>query len=394
MHLTQTRPVKAVIKNIYLLAVPRSQNNFDSEEDEKRKQASKMEKLKNSELLLIKNVHIRYEDNLLVPGHPFSIGFTLAELSAVSTDENWQESFIVGSKTGVHKLTKLDSLAIYFNTDSISLANLDSPEEFQERFTDMIARTETSDSDAKPNALPDHQYALKPVSGEGKLILRKHPTKELAKINCELTFEELAFLIDADQYRDALSCLDLFHFYTRHREYLRFRPSEQDMAENKAKALWSFALAITKHEVHQRAYKLSWYYLRQRRDDRKIYIGLFKAVQQGALPEDTPEFMELEQRLDYQDIRFYRSLARSEMRKERITAQKGEINTSTAAKTGWMGWIWGGGQADAKDGHDSGQTDCVLSEEEKKQLYDAIKWDDRDAASSAIDLPRDEMPYS
>ncbi|KAA1090635.1 hypothetical protein PGT21_008107 [Puccinia graminis f. sp. tritici] len=420
-----SRPVKAVIENIYLLAVPRSENNFDSEEDEKRKQASKMEKLKNSELLLsptaattdnseeanknesfvaamtnkildnlqlrIKNVHIRYEDKLSVPGHPFSVGFTLAELSAVSTDENWQESFIVGSKTGVHKLTKLDSLAIYFNTDSISLASLDNPEEFQERFTNMIARTETSDSDAKPNVLPDHQYALKPVSGEGKLILRKHPTNELAKINCELTFEELAFLIDADQYRDALSCLDLFHFYTRHREYLRFRPSEQDMTDNKAKALWSFALAVTKHEVHQKAYKLSWDYLRQRRDDRKMYIGLFKAVQQGTLPEDTPELMELEQRLDYQDIRFYRSLARSEMRKERITAQKGEINTNAAATTGWMGWIWGGGQANTESGHDSGQTDGVLSEEEKKQLYDAIEWDERDAASSAIDLPRDAM---
>jgi vacuolar protein sorting-associated protein 13A/C len=309
-----------VIENIYLLAVPRSENNFDAEEDEKRKQASKMEKLKNSELLLsptsasagtseeanknesfvaamtnkildnlqlkIKNVHIRYEDKLSVPGHPFSIGFTLAELSAVSTDENWKESFIVGSKTGVHKLTKLDSLAIYFNTDSISLAKLDSPEKFQDQFTNMIARTEVADSNTNPNALPDHQYVLKPVSGEGKLILRKHPSKELAKINCELNFEELAFLIDADQYRDALSCLDLFHFYTRHREYLRFRPSEHDMTENKAKALWTFALAVTKHEVHQRAYKSSWDYLLQRRDDRKMYIKLFKAVQQGTLPEN------------------------------------------------------------------------------------------------------------
>ncbi|KAH9459830.1 hypothetical protein Pst134EB_008053 [Puccinia striiformis f. sp. tritici] len=420
-----SRPVKAVIENIYLLAVPRSEDNFDAEEDEKRKQASKMEKLKNSELLLsptaaatdnseeanknesfvaamtnkildnlqlrIKNVHIRYEDKLSVPGHPFSIGFTLAELSAVSTDEKWKESFIVGSKTGVHKLTKLDSLAIYFNTDSISLANLDSPEQFQERFTNMIARTGASDSDAKPNPLPDHQYALKPVSGEGKLILRKHPTNQLAKINCELSFEELAFLIDADQYRDALSCLDLFHFYTRHREYLRFRPSERDMSVNRPKALWSFALAVTKHEVHQRAYKLSWDYLRQRRDDRKMYIGLFKAVQQAALPEDTPELIELEQRLEYQDIRFYRSLARSEMRKERITAQKAQVSTNSTANTGWMGWIWGGGEADAQSGNDSGQADGVLSEEEKKQLYDAIEWDERDAAASAIDLPRDAM---
>jgi len=115
----------------------------------------------------------------------------------------------------------------------LELAHLDSPEKFQESFSNTIARTEAVDSDIKPNALPDHQYALKPVIGKGKIKLRKHPT---------------------------------------------------DMAKKKAKASWTFALAVTKHEVYQRAYKSSWDYFRQRRDDRKTYIGLFKAVQQGTLP--------------------------------------------------------------------------------------------------------------
>ncbi|PLW57557.1 hypothetical protein PCANC_01138, partial [Puccinia coronata f. sp. avenae] len=104
-----------------------------------------------------------------------------------------------------------------------------------------------------------------------------------------------------------------------------------------------------------------------------------------------PELAELEHRLDYQDIRFYRSLARSEMRTERITARKGEISTTAAANTGWMGWIWGGSPVDSQSGNDSGKADGVLSEEEKKQLYDAIEWDERDTASSTIDVPREAI---
>ncbi|KAG0143880.1 hypothetical protein CROQUDRAFT_660682 [Cronartium quercuum f. sp. fusiforme G11] len=423
-----SRPVKAVIEDIYLLAVPASESKFDPEEDDRRKQASKMEKLKNAELLLtapsgtlaspdsttdesnknesfiaamtnkildnlqlrIKNVHIRYEDKMSVPGHPFAVGFTLAELSAVSTDEDWQESFVIGPKTGVHKLTKLDSLSIYFNTDSVSLANSDDPAFFNQQFTELIPRTQGFTSDSQPH-IPDHQYVLKPVSGEGKLILRKHPTKVLAKIDCELIFSELAFLLDADQYRDALSCLDLFHFYTRHRDYLRFRPSDEEFKTNKAKAQWEFAKRVTRHEVHEKAYKWSWAYFRQRRDDRKAYVRLYKAAQQGALPPSAPELAELEKRLSYQDIRFYRSLARSEMRKERITAKQQQLeNTkSTEASSGWLGWMWGGNQSRETE-NDEEKTEGVLTEEERKQLYDAIEWDE-DNTDTNLDLPRDAI---
>ncbi|MBW0469311.1 hypothetical protein O181_009026, partial [Austropuccinia psidii MF-1] len=419
-----SRPVKAAIDNIYLLAVPSSENKFDPEDDERRKQATKMEKLKNSELLLsstagtpgntsieeaeknesfvaamtnkildnlqlrIKNVHVRYEDKISVSGHPFSIGLTVAELSAVSTDENFRESFIVGSKAGVHKLTSLDSLAIYFNTDSISLSHL-APEQFQKRFTEMISRSENSDSEA--STLPDHQYILKPVSGEGKLVLRKHPTKDLAKINYQLTLSELAFLIDADQYRDALSCLDLFHFYTRRREFLRFHPGDPSVTENKARALWSFAIAATKHEVHQRAYKWTWDCFRQRRDDRKLYISLFQAAQLGTLALDSTELDDLEKRLSYQDIRYYRSLARSEMRQQRITAKHQQTNSNDAKSTSWLGWIWGGSKGPSDQEDPNFQSDSVLNEEDKRKLYEAIEWDEKEATSSAIDLPRDAI---
>ncbi|WZZ79291.1 hypothetical protein YC2023_099863 [Brassica napus] len=46
--------------------------------------------------LSISNIHIRYEDLESNPGHPFSAGFTLEKLLAVTVDENGKETFITG----------------------------------------------------------------------------------------------------------------------------------------------------------------------------------------------------------------------------------------------------------------------------------------------------------
>ncbi|MBW0584155.1 hypothetical protein O181_123870, partial [Austropuccinia psidii MF-1] len=135
-----SRPVKAAIDNIYLLAIPSSKKKFDPEDDERRKQATQMEKLENSKLLLS---------------------------STAGTPGN------------------------------------------------------TSTEEAEKNE--------------------------------------------------------------SHREFLRFHPGDPSVTENKARALWSFAIAMTKHEVHQRAYKWTWDCFCQRRDDCKLYISLFQAAQLGTL---------------------------------------------------------------------------------------------------------------
>lgn len=215
----------------------------------------------------VRNIHIRYEDKVSVPGHPFSAGLTLSAFSAISTDENWLPTFITNSSLGIHKLAKLESLALYFDTDSESLAGF--PIEVAiKKFTDLIAR-EGHES--------EHQFVLKPVSGEGRLVLNNKVDHQTPKTDLELRFKELGFVLDGDQYRDVLSMIDLFHFYIRQREYRSFRPSLEMMAENRQKALWGFAIKAISTEVHERNKKWSWAYFAERRDDRKNYVTLFKA---------------------------------------------------------------------------------------------------------------------
>ncbi|PWN54382.1 hypothetical protein IE53DRAFT_157097 [Violaceomyces palustris] len=429
------KPVRVLVENVYLLAAPKNSSaEVDEEEEEERAQAAKQEKLSNAELLgrdgpqaagmseedqqknesftsslvtkivdnlqiTVRNIHIRYEDELSNPEHPFSAGITLAEFSAVSTDANWNPTFIQNSAEGIHKLAKLESLAIYWDTDSASLAGHDISVA-QEKFSALIAR----DGHA-----PDHQFILKPVSGAGRLIVRRKMTPEIAKMDAQLLFEELGFALDDEQYRDIISVADLFHFYTRQAQYRRFRPSPEEMEENRPRALLKFAGKAILNEVHEKHKVWTWDYFRERRDDRREYVRLFKfksrqsqgqtqslATAAASQSDELIQLRELECKLSYKDIRFYRSIARQELRKESAEAKKEEIAHAGAQQDqksggGWLSWVWGSSKS---TNDDSGQQNGMLNEEQRKELYDAIEWDESQSAADltrALDLPRDAL---
>ncbi|BGP36549.1 Vacuolar protein sorting-associated protein 13 [Rhodotorula kratochvilovae] len=415
------KPVRVLVENVYLLAVPTDSSKATPEEDEARAQASKIEKLENAELLStspapgltseeeqknqsftaslinkivdnlqieVRNIHVRYEDKLSVPGHPFSVGLTLARFSAVSTDANWQPAYITNAKGGVHKLATLDSLAVYFDTDAPSLAGHDLSDAIA-KFTEGIARE---------GHTPSHQFVLKPVSGTGRLVMNKKVDAHTPKTDAELLFQELGFVLDANQYRDALSMVDLFHFYIRQREYRRFRPPQRAIEQNRNRALWRFAIDAIKSEVHEKHRQWSWAYFAERRDDRKAYVALFKRKTYGTIDvEESQELVELERKLGYKDIRLYRSIARSEMRKERLehpVEVKPKQQTAAAKATSWLGsWVGLGGAASgaAADQQESDDPSTGLNEEQRKELYKAIDWDEKDAVAHAVDYPEDTL---
>lgn len=80
------------------------------------------------------------------------------------------------------------------------------------------------------------------------------------------------------------------------------------------------------------------------------------------------------------------------MRKERIEHPvPAKVQSTTAKATSWIGsWVgWGG--AAAADQHESDDPSTGLSEEQRKELYKAIEWDEKDAVEHAIDYPADTL---
>lgn len=406
------KPVKVNIENVFLLSAPKEESDYNAEEEEKRTHAVKIEKLESAELLKerntegmsqeeqqknqsftqslttaiidnlqvsIKNVHIRYEDSLAAPGHPFAIGLTLKEMSAVSTDGDWRPTFIQSTLGTTHKLAVLNALSFYWNTDADLFgtgkggevgadAQGADKEELKKRFKEAIEKSENS------------QYMLKPVSGRAGIELDKTGKVDRPKIKARLLFEELGFVLDEDQYRDALMLVDLFSYFIRHQEYKKDQPEKSPKEDPQA---WlRFAGTAVLNKIHDRNRRWSWAYFKERRDDRIRYIELFKKKkkEEKLTPDETKEIGDLEFRLSYEDLRFWRSLARNQLRKENVGVKK------PAQKQTWSQWAWGSKKEEEQQDDDAGMT-----EQQRKELYNAIDWDEKKAIADSVDLPRETV---
>ncbi|KAK7755824.1 Vacuolar protein sorting-associated protein 13 [Diatrype stigma] len=416
-------PVKVLIENVFLLASPKEEAAYDPDEEERRKQRIKMEKLDSAELIKersqeglspeeqkksqsfteslvtkivdnlqveVKNIHVRYEDSISAPNHPFSLGITLEEFSAISTDGQWKPTFIQNSTKSTHKLASLNALAVYWNTDTELLgpgrevendgARMLAHSDIVKKFREMIGKGDNP-------ATADHQFILKPVSGVARIELDKTGDTHVPKFRANLLFDEIGLVLDDDQYRDGLMMVDLFHYFIRHQEYKKLQPKGVSPKED-PRAWLKFAGNAVLSKIHERNRRWTWDYFRERRDDRRRYVELFKKkkANQQLSPQEVEDLDKLEWRLSYEDLRFWRSLARNQLRKENAEALK-NAPPKQEQQQGWIAWVWGSKPAESSDSTENTQ----ITEEQRKELYEAIDWDEKAALTNAVDTPRDAV---
>ncbi|KAI0033184.1 hypothetical protein K488DRAFT_78064 [Vararia minispora EC-137] len=399
------QPAEILIEDLYLLVVPSPHGDDDPEESEKRAQAAKAERLRNAELLhvqsqaddpdtpqqqgllasiiakilnnlqvTIKNIHIRYEDSLSVAGHPFAVGITLASLSAISVDNKWQPAFIESSAGTIHKVRHphAPNLLLLMPSSSRNWT----------RWQCTLTR------------MRNHQFILKPVSGEGRVVMNTNPDNEKPRFDVQALFETIGVILDDNQYRDAISLVDMFHFYARQHQYRKYRPANNDFEENKARALLKFACAAVLDEVHERNRRWTWTYFAERRDDRHTYVDLFKKKQLNLqTPEDAQNLDELEKKLGYEDIRFYRSIARSQLRKDaalRKRLEEEKMQSQASQQSSWTSWLWGSSSSAEETPQDSA-FHGPMTEQQKKELYDVLDYDERAAVAGSFEIPRETV---
>ncbi|KAJ3171453.1 hypothetical protein HDU88_007532 [Geranomyces variabilis] len=408
----KNKPVKIFINHVFLLARPKAAAEYDPVEEEETAYKAKLQKLETADLLLnrskephldgnkndstfmnqlvtkivdnvqisMKNIHIRYEDRISNPEYPFSVGITLEELSAVSCDSNWQETFLHEQANIIHKVIKLASLSMYFNTHSTTFS-AKTPEEFMANFQKSIATAE--------NVPEGYQYILKPVSGNAKVITHKHQPAEGPRHNASLEFNELAFVLDKEQFTNSVSLLGAFSSYLRSQKYRRFRPPRTITPSLDPAAWFQFAGKSVLSDIHERNRKWTWEYLSERRDDRIIYTGLYKLLKEGSLAgEDLRTFEDMERKLSFEDIMLYRSIALSQMRKlpkvkKTIVPEVAAVKPSTWG-SGISNWWSGKSQEQQTTASES----SILTDDQMKQLYDTIEFDPN-AATPVVNLPKD-----
>lgn len=370
----KTQPVQVVVEDLFLLAGPRVEAEYDAELEEERAQKAKQERLEAVEIfsasveneladdvhqesfttqlvtkivdnlqVTVKNIHIRFEDSTSNPERTFCVGVLLKSLTAVSTDGEWNPTFLVNAHDAVNKLVELDSFALYWNTRERGMKD-DSYEDFVEQCRERIC----DDS---------HSYILKPVSGEGKATLNKFLKEGIPKTILDIFFDAFALNVNYEQYFDILSALASLSTAQRALPYRKYRPTGKVSPID----LLRFAVTCYRERIHARNEKRKWSYIIQRREDRKEYVNLYsnKIIKGQLTGEDEARVIKYERKLSFDDIAHYRSLARAFAKKSKASAPKGAANRL---------WTFLGYK------HTSAATDLV-KEEDIKELYETIDFD-------------------
>lgn len=106
--------------------------------------------------------------------------------------------------------------------------------------------------------------------------------------------------------------------------------------------------------------------------------------------KDLKDLESLERKLSYEDIRFYRSVARSRLRKDQALRRKLEAEKKQeSSKAGWASWIWGSST------HTTSEEDSAfgktMTAEQRKELYDVLDFDEKAVLAESFQPRRDSM---
>ncbi|GAM18638.1 hypothetical protein SAMD00019534_018130 [Acytostelium subglobosum LB1] len=406
----RSKPVIVEIESIYALAVPTSSNyKYDEETEVKKAREAKRKRVQSYELMKtlrdeaseekaggdsfasrlvtkiidnlqvrIKKIHIRFENKSSITNRLYAVGVTLDGISAQSTDENWAPMFVDGRGTNTNttpdilrKLAQMNSLAAYIDDDATSMSDLDT-QAFTAAFLNAIPTSESPTTALR-------KFVFKPITSELKVSVNKSNIvyeKNIPRITADCVFSDITCALAAPQFHSVLNILEFTNDFLRDMKYLKYRP--QISVSSDPRAWWRYAGEVTLEKIRLKRYQSSWKFFLERKKDRIRYIELYKR----SLPNckwltpltknEKTELELLEDKLVYEDIIFYRSLAYAEIKKE---SEKNKIRTdyldTKKSERGFVQNLFGWGQRQT----DEKEAPLVnLSNEERDELYRTIEY--------------------
>ncbi len=102
----------------------------------------------------------------------------------------------------------------------------------------------------------------------------------------------------------------------------------------------------------------------------------------------------MEKKLSYEDIRFYRSISRSELRKDgTLQKQVEEEKKRQASQTsGWTSWLPGWGSSSASPTQSPQESPFSnMTEQQRRELYEVVDYDEKAAVAESFELPKDAL---
>eukprot|EP01084_Bolivina_argentea_P157445 274378_1 len=300
--------------------------------------ARMIEKVIDNIHVIVKKVHIRYEDN--VKKRDFSFGIAMQSLTAITTNESWEPVFLAQSKQFVRKFVSMEGFCVYLNTKSIISDKkfLSEYFAFKSSFGGDIFDGEES-----------RQYIVKPTGLQLKVKMNKDIEKKedefkYPQIEIVGKMSEISLNLGQDQYTDLMSIVSNITIASSYGKYLSYKPKETSV-EKSPKKYWKWAIGcVVRDEEAKR--NLSWRKFAKFGVDRNKYIKLYlkrlNCEWEKIMQKPEIEQLEIiEKKYDYNDILYFRKCAVAQLRVESnnkpVILRSKMPKESSSVFSGWFG---------------------------------------------------------
>ncbi|KAJ8532740.1 hypothetical protein K7X08_015629 [Anisodus acutangulus] len=321
----------------------------------------------------ISNVHVRYEDSVSNPGHPFSCGVTLAKLAAVTMDEQGNETFDTsGALDKLRKLVQLERLAMYHDSNSKPW-KLDNkwedltPKEWIEIFEDGISEPSNNGRNLSGWA-EDRNYLVSPING----VLKYHRLGNQERNDPNVPFEmaslivtDVSLTVNEAQYHDWIRLMEVITRYKTYIEVSHLRPMVP--VSEDVSSWWRYA-ARAGLQQRKMCYRFSWDQIQALCHLRRRYVQLYSDSLQQLPNVDSSEIRNIEKDLDPKVILLWRFLAHA---KVESLKSKEAAEQRMLRKRSWFSFGWSTATADVSAG-DTSEEAITLEDQLTREEWQAI----------------------
>ncbi|KAG8434275.1 hypothetical protein GDO86_012595 [Hymenochirus boettgeri] len=255
--------------------------------------------------LKIQDVHLRFEDGVTDPSHPFAFGVCIKNVSVQNAIHEPVERLM--------KKKQLDvaDFSIYWDENSSLLGDLP-PGELQEAMD-------------KSMESQDHQYILNPVCTSA--LLKRNCSKEplrsrhQPRIECDVCLETIPLVLSQVQYQQFVEFVDEFERKERQLKFRKWKPN-MPVSRN-CKEWWLFALNANLSEIREQRRRSTLEFVLQRARDAVFYTDKYfqrlKGIQLSNEDEDRLDHIEEEQ--SFEELKILQELVYDRFRKQHEIAE-------------------------------------------------------------------------
>ena len=314
--------------------------------------------------LELHNIHLRYEDDISIPSSPFVAGFTIKKLLMVRQNGEWQTAFVTETDGAEHRKATVENFSAYWSVGTfVPLA----PEE-----------DGTLVADATKNEL-----VVSPLNATAYLTIRKDqlPSAETAPCEVAVDVETFHLRLNNRQYKQCMRLLDMWTDYNKSLQSRIYRP--HDKVADAPRKWWHYTRKGLMADYREKAKRASWDSIQTFCAVRREYVTLRRKVNaEVKMEEQEVQRLEaLERELPYDDITFFRVIARCALKFDRLLivtheeliqqqreeqkAQQDE--TQGKQQGGWFSSWWYG-----SSGSNTEQDDSPIERGELMELTDGM----------------------